>query len=68
MPISGFPLTRTQRDGLQGIEYTFWLTGVDGAHAVTVENAEAVCFVFASDQAAIQSCLKDLAGWTLRPL
>jgi len=68
IPISGFPLTRTQRDGQQGIEYTFWLTGVDGPHAVTVTNAEAVCFVYASDQAAIQSCLKDLAGWTLRPL
>ncbi len=68
MPINGFPLTRTQRDGSQGIEYTFWLTGVEGAHAITVTKAEAVCFVFASDQPAIESCLKDMSGWTLRQL
>jgi DNA polymerase-2 len=68
MPINGFPLTRTQRDGPQGIEYTLWLTGREGAYAVSVTNAEAVCFVFVSDQTAIESCLKDLSGWALRPL
>ena len=64
----GFPLTRSQRDGETGIEYSIWLATATHAKHVSLVNQDAVFFVRQDDHGLIKSVLKDLSGWTLKPL
>ncbi|NVK39991.1 MAG: DNA polymerase II [Oceanospirillaceae bacterium] len=68
--VTGFVLSRQQRDTRDGIELRYWLSTDAGALPVSLPAQEAVLFVREGDEVRVASALAGLEGWRLeaRPL
>lgn len=65
---SGVLLTRQQRDTPQGIEFIYWLRGLEGAFSVQIPGQHAVFFICQTQLPEAQACLAHLHEVELRPL
>lgn len=68
--LTGFVLSRHQRDTRQGIELGYWLSTDAGAREVRIAGQKAVFFVRRTQADRVRELLQDLTGWSLveRPL
>jgi DNA polymerase-2 len=66
--LTGFVLSRQQRDTREGIELSYWLSTDTGAQEVRIGGQKAVFFVRRSQTDRVELLLQDLSGWTLTEL
>ncbi len=66
--LTGFVLSRQQRDTREGIELSYWLSTDSGAQEVRIAGQKAVFFVRRSQTDQVARLLQDLPGWTLTEL
>ncbi|MFC6669377.1 DNA polymerase II [Marinobacterium aestuariivivens] len=69
-PVTGFILSRQQRDRRDGIELTYWVSTDQGPREVRVPGQEAVFFVRLREVERVADALQGLEDWRLeeRPL
>lgn len=63
--LTGFVLSRQQRDTPEGIELSYWLCTDDGAQEVRIPGQKAVFFIRCSQSGQVRELLQDLSGWSL---
>ncbi|WP_409525451.1 DNA polymerase II [Nitrincola sp. MINF-07-Sa-05] len=66
--LTGFPLSRQQRDTAQGLELIYWLQTPSGAERVVIHGERAVFFVLQEQREAVEQALKELSAWEWRDL
>ncbi|GGO83121.1 DNA polymerase [Marinobacterium nitratireducens] len=65
--VSGFILSRQQRDTREGIALLYWISTDNGPVPVRVPDQDAVLFVHQHDDERVLCALEGLDGWRLEP-